>query len=198
MTLITSESAEWLTYIDNLQRRNADDLAFYPLATLEKAMASGHVIQYQENAQPGGYLWFGAVRPGFDVIIYQACIDYDLRRQHHGFSLVAQLSQVGRAGGATGIRLKCASSAESNRFWGAAGFYVTDVRAGGIKRGRDINCYRSDLVPALLQPPSIEASTKPIDLTAYNKMKRDGVPMPSRFSRTHYGGRVSLPDISGG
>lgn len=176
----------WLTYIDHLQRTNADDLAFYPLTTLAKAREDGHVIEYTENGAPAGYLWFGAVRPGYDCIIYQAVIDYDLRRRHHGFAMVGQLVELTKAAGCTGIRLKCASSAMSNLFWKDAGFYVTRVTPGGVKRGRDINHYRTDVTATLLAAPTVEPSTKPIDLTAYNRMKREGVEMPSRFSRSHY------------
>jgi ribosomal protein S18 acetylase RimI-like enzyme len=176
-----------LSYIDKLQRANADDLAFYPLTTLGKALEERHVISCEDNGEPAGYLWFGALRGGYDVTIYQAAVDYDSRRRHLGFGMVAQLAAMADAAGCTGIRLKCASSAESNEFWIAAGFYCTRVQPGGIKRGRDLNCYRTDIQPGLFVLPTVAPSSKAIDLTAYNRMKRDGVAMPSRFSRTHYG-----------
>ena len=121
-----------LPYIDKLQRQNADDLAFYPLTTLGKALEERHVISCEDNGEPAG------------------------------------------------------SSADSNEFWQAAGFWCTRVQPGGIKRGRDLNCYRTDLQPGLLLLPSVTPSDRPIDLTAYNRQKRDGIAMPSRFSRTHY------------
>src|SRR6185369_14258042 len=111
-----------------------------------------------------------------------ACVDYDSRRRMLGFGMVAKLIELATAAGATGIRLKCASSAESNEFWQAAGFHCTRVQPGGIKRGRDLNCYRTDLSPGLFTFPVVVPSTKPIDLTAYNRKKRAGVLMPSRFS----------------
>jgi len=175
-----------LAYIDKLQRANADDLAFYPLTTLGKALESGHVIHCEDNGDPAGYLWFGAVRGGYDVTIYQACVDYDSRRAHLGFGMVRDLLDLASAGGATGIRLKCASSAESNTFWQAIGFHCTRVQPGGIKRGRDLNCYRTDLQQGLFVLPAVLPSERPVDLTAYQRRKRDGEVMPSRFSRTHY------------
>jgi hypothetical protein len=177
-----------LAYVDKLQRANADDLAFYPLTTLGDALDEGHIISCEDNGDPAGYLWFGAVRGGYDVTIYQACVDYDSRRQHLGFGMLADLVTLATAGGATGIRLKCASSADSNRFWLAAGFTCTAVQPGGIKRARDLNCYRTDIALGLWLPAafSVEPSDKPIDLTAYNRSKRNGDAMPSRFSRTHY------------
>lgn len=176
-----------LSYVDKLQRANADDLAFYPLATLEKAIEDRHVLFAKENDEHAGYLWFGAVRGGRDVIIYQAAIDYDARRRDLGWGMVRELIAIAKAGGATGIRLKCASSAESNEFWQAIGFYCTRVTDGGVKRARKINHYRTDLAEPLFTLDPVTPSDAPIDLTAYNKAKREGIAMPSRFSRAHYG-----------
>lgn len=88
-----------LSYIDKLQRQNADDLAFYPLTTLEKAIDDRHVLTCEDNGEPAGYLWFGAVRPGYDVTIYQACVDYDSRRRYLGWGMVADLIALAKAGG---------------------------------------------------------------------------------------------------
>jgi ribosomal protein S18 acetylase RimI-like enzyme len=176
-----------LTYIDKLQRQNADDLAFYPLTTLNRALEEKHVISCEDNGDPAGYLWFGALRGGYDVTIYQAAVDYDSRRRHLGWGMVAELHPLATAAGCTGIRLKCASSAESNEFWQAAGFYCTRVQPGGRKRGRDLNCYRTDIQQGLFTLPPVIPSSKPIDQTQYNADKRAGIIMPSRFSRSHYG-----------
>lgn len=177
-----------LAYIDKLQHANADDLAFYPLETLRKALDADHIISCEDNGDPAGYLWFGALRSGYDVTIYQACVDYDSRRRHLGFGMVADLTAMAKAAGCNGIRLKCASSAESNEFWLAAGFHCTAVQRGGIKRSRDLNCYRTDIIDGLWLPSqfTVEASTKPIDLRSYQRRKAAGEAMPSRFSRTHY------------
>ena len=175
-----------INYIDYLQKQNADDLAFYPLTTLEKAFQDGQIMHCDENDEPAGYLWHGAVRPGHDITIYQACVDYDARRRHLGWSMVRELIELGKASGALGIRLKCASSSEANEFWKLIGFYCTNVTQGGVKRGRMLNHWRTDLSATLFAPNTVEPSTKEIDLTAYNKMKREGVAMPSAWSRNHY------------
>jgi len=176
-----------ITYIDHLQRVNADDLAFYPLTTLEKAIEDRQVVTCEDNGEPAGYLWFGAVRGGRDVTIYQACVDYTARRRSLGWGMVRELIALATTGGATGIRLKCASSAASNEFWQMIGFYCTRVSSGGIKRGRDINHYRTDISMALMVVQTVTPSERPIDLTEYNRRKRAGDSMPSRFSRSHYG-----------
>lgn len=175
-----------LAYIDKLQRANAEDVAFYPLTTLRDALAQGHVLTCEENGEPAGYLWHGTLRGGYDVTIYQACVDYDLRRQHLGFEMVRRLLALASAAGCNGIRLKCASSAESNTFWQAAGFYCTKVQPGGRKRARDLNCYRTDIQPGLFILPTVTPSQRASDLTQYNADKRAGLVMPSRFSRSHY------------
>ena len=176
-----------VSYVDKLQRENADDLAFYPLETLRRAMDAGHVVSCEDNGDPAGYLWFGALRGGYDVTIYQACVDYSSRRRHLGWGMVAELVNMATVAGATGIRLKCASSADSNEFWQAAGFVCTRVQPGGIKRGRDLNCYRTDIQVGLFTFPDVVPSERPIDLRSYNQRKREGEAMPSRFSRVHYG-----------
>ena len=175
-----------LTYIDHLQKQNADDLAFYPLTTLEKAIESGSIITCQDNGEIAGYLWFGAVNQGSDTIIYQACVDYDSRMRHLGYGMVRELIELCTAGGSVGIRLKCASSSESNAFWNGIGFYCTKVKQGGIKRNRELNYWRSDIQKPLFVVDEVEPSTKPIDLREYNRANRKGVKMPSGWSRSHY------------
>jgi ribosomal protein S18 acetylase RimI-like enzyme len=176
-----------VSYIDKLQKENADDLAFYPLTTLEAALLDGHIISCEENGESAGYLWFGALRGGYDVVIYQACVDYQARRRHLGYSMVAELIGLAKASGCTGIRLKCASSSESNEFWQQGGFYCTSVTEGGRKRARKINHYRTDVMMPLFLPTFAEPSTDAIDLRSYQRSKRDGEEMASRFSRKHYG-----------
>ena len=175
-----------ITYIDHLQKQNADDLAFYPITTLEKAIENHRVITCDDNSETAGYIWHGSVRSGYDTVIYQACVDYSSRRRHLGWEMMRNLIAMCHAGSATGIRLRCASSSESNEFWQRIGFYCTNVRAGGVKRSRDINYWRTDIQPTLFTVPSVTPSTKPIDLSEYGRKKRAGVLMPDRWSRTHY------------
>jgi len=175
-----------LSYVDHLQRKNSTDLAFYPLTTLEAAIDNRAVLTCDDNGEPAGYLWHGPVRSGRDVVIYQACVDYESRRRHLGWSMVADLIDLCRAGAATGIRLRAASSSDSNDFWSKIGFYCTLVSRGGGKRSREINHWRMDVQAALFTVPPVEPSTKEVDWSDYNRRKRDGEDMPSRFSRSHY------------
>ena len=45
--------SDLVTYIDHLQKQNADDLAFYPLSTLEKAIEDHSVITCEDNGEVG-------------------------------------------------------------------------------------------------------------------------------------------------
>ena len=175
-----------ITYIDHLQKQNADDLAFYPLTTLEKAVEEGRILTCEDNGEAAGYIWHGPVRSGHDVVIYQACVDYDSRRRHLGWDMVGDLINMTKAGAGTGIRLRTASSSESNVFWEFIGFYCTRVTPGGVKRNRDINHWRTDVQHPLFTVPPVEPSQKEIDLRGYQRMKREGVEMPNPWSRTHY------------
>ena len=176
----------WLSYVDKLQRQNSDTLAFYPLDTLNAALDAGKVLMCEENGEPAGYLWHGAIRPSRPIVIYQACIDYDLRRQQLGHGMVRQLVELGKTGGATAIRLRCRSSSESTLFWEALGFYVTHISPGGKGRGAEINHFWTDLRPILLTAPKRTPSNTPINWSKYQEAKKRGVKMPSRFSRNHY------------
>jgi ribosomal protein S18 acetylase RimI-like enzyme len=175
-----------ITYIDHLQKCNADDLAFYPVATLEKALEQRRILTCYDNDECAGYLWHGSVRAGYDMVIYQACVDYDSRRRTLGWDMVKSLLDICREGGGSGVRLRCASSSNSNEFWQGIGFYCTKVSQGGIKRGRQINDWRTDVHPTLFKVDSVQPSTQPIDLTNYQKQRQQGVNMPSIFSRRHY------------
>lgn len=175
-----------ITYIDYLQKKNADDLAFYPLTTLEKAVEENRVLTCEDNGEAAGYIWHGPVRSGHDVVIYQACVDYDSRRRYLGWSMVSKLIAMSKAGAGTGIRLRTASSSDSNLFWESIGFYCTRVTAGGVKRNRDINHWRTDVQEPLFTLPPVEPSQKEIDLRGYQQMKREGVKMPNPWSRSHY------------
>jgi ribosomal protein S18 acetylase RimI-like enzyme len=175
-----------VTYIDHLQKQNLNDLAFYPISTLERAVEERRILTCHDNEECAGYLWHGSVRAGYDVVIYQACVDYDSRRRNLGWEMVGNLIDLCRAGGGSGVRLRCASSSDSNEFWEGIGFYCTKVSQGGIKRGREINHWRTDVHPTLFKVDYVQASTKPMNEASYQRQRRRGVEMPSIFARNHY------------
>lgn len=172
-----------LNYVDKLQRANALELAFFPLDALRRGLEHGSIIGTTENGDWAGYLWHGALRPQKDVVIYQACIDYDARRQHLGFEMVREVMVRARVAHANGIRLRCASTSDSNRFWDAIGFYCTSVRPGGKSRGRDINEWRTD-VEAGFFTLAVEPSARVMDRRPFYASLRtpEGTGLLSRFA----------------
>ena len=168
------------SYVDHLQKENADDLAFYPLQALQR---QGTVVVAEENGEACGYLWHGPLNGGRDAVIYQACIDYDLRRRQHGIDLVRGLAQAASAAGCTGIRLRSASSSVANEFWRAIGFVCVAVVPGGKRRMRDLNVWRLDLQPTLGLVLPVPPSRKQASRRLYDAARRQGEQMSSRFAR---------------
>ena len=171
-----------LAYIDDLQRVNSEFVSFYPKIALERGIDQGLVDVGFENGDPCGYIY--RTRPGIGKVlrIWQAVIDYDLRRQRVGTEMISRYIEQARASGAAAIELRCRSSIPANAFWQALGFTCVNVGQGGLKRAADINTWRLDLWPSLFST-SLEPSTKSDDQRAYRTLKQTGFVFPSRFSR---------------
>ena len=136
-----------LKYIDHLQRKNAEELAFYPSQVFEREIENFRILLAKVNNEPAGYIYHGALSE--QVKIHQACIEYDLRGQLYGAALVRHLIDLVDAYDGLSITLRCGSDIAANGFWEAMGFYCQGVTAGGIRRMRDINNWRYDLQPQL-------------------------------------------------
>jgi|TARA_Y100000310_G_scaffold274041_1_gene289805 hypothetical protein len=174
-----------ITYIDYLQKKNADDLAFYPIAALEKALDMDRVITCQDNEEPAGYIWHGPIRPGFDAVIYQACVDYQSRRRHLGWDMVRKLINICKVGSGTGVRLRAASSSDSNDFWRQIGFYCTKVTQGGVRRSREINHWRTDVQRPLFTIDPVSPSKKIMNPKSYFDKRKRGDKMPGVWARRY-------------
>ncbi len=145
-----------LHYIDHLQRKNAEELAFYPNQVFEREVSNHRILLARVNNQPAGYIYHGAL--GQVCKIHQACIEYDLRGQLYGAALIRNLFSLADAANVLSVTLRCGSDIEANMFWKAMGFYCEAVTVGGIRRMRDINCWRYDL-----QQPLFVINEKPSD-----------------------------------
>ena len=138
-----------LKYIDHLQKKNAEDLAFYPLSGLEKEIERHRITLAIVNGSSAGYLYYGVPRESLKI--HQACIEYDLRGQWYGAGLVSNLENMCKMKGCMSIRLRCASSLDSNGFWEKMGYKCTSVQPGGGSRMRDINVWIKNLQEPLFQ-----------------------------------------------
>ncbi len=168
-----------LKFIDHLQRKNAEELAFYPNQVFEREIQNFRILLARVNGEPAGYLYHGAFNPV--TKIHQACIEYDLRGQLYGSELVRAFSDIAKAHKVFSITLRCGSDIEANFFWGKMGFVCEAVVPGGIRRMRDINCWRLPLQRELFEPLTVNPSTKKQDSSIWAKRKSGaGV---SKFSR---------------
>ena len=170
-----------LTYVDFLQRRNAEDLSFYPLSVLEREMGPRRVLLAEVNGEPAGYLYHGSLSSP-TLRIHQACIQYDLRGYLYGAALVRWLADVGTASGSQEIALRCGSDIAANGFWRAMGFECVAVTQGGARRMRDINAWRlplADQLFAITVPPSAREKSA----SAWAKARKQGISLGSQFKR---------------
>ena len=166
-----------LAYIDSLQRKNAEELAFYPNAVFEREIQNHRIVVAAINNDPVGYLYHGAMGPR--VKIHQACIQYDARGYLYGSALVRWLLDMCKAAGAASVTLRCGSDIAANGFWQAMGFYCQSVTPGGARRMRDINEWRIDMQPQLFVQTA-QPSERKQDASLWRKRK---VNLGSQFLR---------------
>lgn len=161
-----------LTYVDHLQKANAEELAFFPKQVFEREVQNHRILLARVNGDPAGYIYHGAL--GSIVKIHQACIEYDLRGQLYGAELVRQLIQLVDAANGASITLRCGSDIAANGFWQAMGFYCQGVTLGGIRRMRDINNWRHDIQPQLLVSAA-DPSFKKKSSSLWRKSRDQGI-----------------------
>ena len=167
-----------LVYIDDLKRKNEEELAFYPKAAFEREIEKHRILLARYNNEPCGYLYHGA----FDTTckIHQACIQYDLRGYLYGAELVNFFVGLCRAAHVSSVTLRCGSDIAANGFWQAMGFYCEAITPGGVRRMRDINCWRYDLNYGLFAPTVVTPSEKQQDASIWRKRE---VTLGSQFLR---------------
>ena len=166
-----------LKYIDHLQRKNAEELSFYPASAFECEVEKQRIVVAKIDSEPVGYLYHGAL--GHNVKIHQACIQYDARGYLYGSEMVRWIIAMAEAANASSISLRCGSDISSNGFWKMMGFYCQTVTQGGGRRMRDINGWRYDIQPPLFVTETI-ASEKRQDASAWRKRT---VSLGSQFIR---------------
>ena len=165
-----------LVYIDHLQKKNAEDLSFYPKVVFEREVENERILLALVNNQHAGYLYHGSIRNNKPLKIHQACIEYDLRGNWYGAGLIGTLEDIGKINYINGISLRCGSDIAANRFWELMGYKCIDIQLGGVRRMRDINIWYKQLVKDLFgDDPSIvlQPSSKKKDSSAWRKRNKD-------------------------
>ena len=157
-----------LNFIDYLQKKNAEELSFYPKTVFEREIDNLRIILAEINNEPCGYLYHGAENTYCKI--HQACIEYDLRGQLYGSKLVRTLIENVKILGVWSVTLRCGSDIQANEFWKSMGFYCEAVTEGGIRRLRDINNWRYDIQKPLFYN-SFTPSEKKQDASMWRKRK---------------------------
>lgn len=171
---------EMLTFVDSLQKKNAEALAFYPKQVFEREILAGRVFVGLLNGWPCGYIYAGS--PIGTMRCHQVCIEYDARRRLYGASLVQHVEDYAKAHGADAVSLRCGFDLDANQFWGSLGYEVVAHQKGGARRMRVINVWRKTLRADLLEGliPALAPAEGKTSATAWAKSgKRQG----SRFAR---------------
>ena len=158
-----------LPFIDYLQKKNAEELSFYPISAFEKEVENERVLLALVNNQHAGYLYHGAIGLDRPLKIHQACIEYDLRGNWYGAALCSRLEEIGAIGGVKTISLRCGSDIAANVFWENMGFICVAVIKGGVVRKRDINVWQKLLGIDLFGFDAVDPSAKQKSRKEYQK-----------------------------
>ena len=160
-------------YIDSLQTKNSEALAFYPKQVFERELDTGHLFLGLLNGEPCGYLYVGS-NGKRDVRCHQVCIEYDARRRLYGAVMVVAMEDYAEEGNALSITLRCGSDLEANDFWRSMGYSCIATKQGGVRRGRTINVWRKQLQESLFAT-EVEPSSDPTSQSFYKTHKTTGV-----------------------
>ena len=171
--VVLQEHPDMISFVDGLQKKNAEALSFYPRQVFEREQQKGRLFLGMLNGEPCGYLYVGA--QGIDVKCHQVCIQYDARRRLYGAAIVSVMEQYAEEGRAASITLRCGFDLDANDFWKAMGYNVIAHHLGGARRMRTINVWRKQLTPELFQTQFLEAAEGKTNSTIWRKNKTIGV-----------------------
>lgn len=170
---ILQDHPNMLTYIDMLQKKNAEALSFYPKVVFEREKENGRLFLGLLNNEPCGYIYMGA--GGGDVKCHQVCIEYDARRKLYGSMLIVAMEDFANKHQSNSVTLRCGFDLEANKFWKEMGYNCIKIVDGGIRRMRKINVWRKYLKPQLFEDVYIEPVEGKTSATIWRKHKETGL-----------------------
>ena len=168
---IVKTHPDLINYIDHLQKKNAEQLSFYPKQVFEREAEKGRLFLGMLNGQPCGYIYVGAKT--HDVKCHQVCIEYDARRRLYGAALVCALEDYAKD--CYTITLRCGFDLEANKFWKSMGYNCVGVVDGGIRRNRKINIWRKQINPELFTDIIVKPAKGKADASIWRKHKKTGL-----------------------
>jgi GNAT superfamily N-acetyltransferase len=171
--VVVTDHPSLIDFVDGLQRKNAEALAFYPRAVFEREQRAGRLFLGLLNGEPCGYIYAGAQTR--DVKCHQVCIQYDARRRLYGMALVQLLEAYANDGKASTVTLRCGFDIEANDFWRSLGYGTVAVHDGGIRRMRRINVWQKQLMPGLFEPIYMEPEHGKTSAAIWAKHKDTGI-----------------------
>lgn len=177
--IVVNNHPQMLSYIDMLQKKNAEALSFYPKQVFEREQKNGRLFLGLLNGEPCGYLYVGAT--GGDVKCHQVCIQYDARRKLYGAMLATVMEQYANDSHSYSITLRCGFDLDANKFWGEMGYNVIAIVDGGIRRMRKINVWRKYLRPQLFEDIHMEPAVGKTNATTWRKHRQTG--LVTQFTR---------------
>jgi len=172
--VVVKEHPDLLTYVDQLQRKNAEALSFYPLSVFQREAIKGRIFLGLLNNQACGYIYIGSTGKT-TVRVHQVCIEYDIRRLEYGAQLVVTVEDYALTHGSSRIMLRCGFDLDANCFWQALGYQCVGIVNGGIRRNRKINLWSRDLQPALFEDAVLEPAKGKTDASIWRKHKQTGL-----------------------
>lgn len=171
--IVVQEHPDMINFIDGLQRKNAEELSFYPRQVFEREAEKGRLFLGLLNGEPCGYIYVGAHNR--DVKCHQVCIQYDARRRLYGAGIVTVMENYAIEGNAFSISLRCGFDLEANDFWKSMGYECIAHQTGGVRRMRTINVWRKQLQPELFEVLAIEPAQGVVDASVWRRNKQTGV-----------------------
>lgn len=171
--IIVKDHPDIITYIDMLQKKNAEALSFYPKQVFEREKENGRLFLGLLNNQPCGYIYVGAY--GGDVKCHQVCIQYDARRKLYGAMLVVALEDYAKKYNSNSVTLRCGFDLDANKFWKEMGYNCINIVEGGIRRMRKINIWRKYLQEQLFDDIILEPAKGKTDASLWRKHKQTGI-----------------------
>jgi hypothetical protein len=171
--VVLQEHPQMIDYVDGLQRKNAEQLSFYPRQVFEREQSKGRLFLGMLNGEPCGYLYVGAHNK--DVKCHQVCIQYDARRRLYGASIVAVMEQYASECKAASITLRCGFDLDANEFWASLGYQCVAHHVGGVRRMRTINVWRKQLSAELFDTIAIEPAIGRVDASLWRRNKQTGI-----------------------
>lgn len=130
--------------IKGLADANRRELGFNPRKKFEEAVSQQRGFVAVDSADVVGFVVFRHRKVDLQTTLSEICVREDLRHQHIGEALMAQLIQQCIEMSREFIQLKCPVDLSANRFYQRLGFVLHTTESG---KKRSLNVWRFAIPP---------------------------------------------------